>query len=80
MAPAPSQDEDRSKQFEALKLSRSTVKGQITAARNKLERIFNEYKDHDFDHEQINRIEVQETHEKLRSCFSQFKDVHLKCL
>ena len=77
---ALSQEEDRPKQFEALKLSRSTVKGRITAARNKLEKILNEYKDQDFDHEQINRIEIQETHEKLKSCFSEFKEVHLKCL
>ena len=77
---ALSQEEDRPKQFEALKISRSTVKGRITAARNKLEKILNEYKDQDFDHEQINRIEIQETHEKLKSCFSEFKEVHLKCL
>ena len=73
---SPAQDEE----FEKLKVARSTSKGQITAARNKLEKLLKDYVGKEFEHEKINRLEIQETHARLKSCFKQFQDLHSQCL
>ena len=49
-----SQDEE----YDNLKKARSTAKGQITVARNKLDLLLKEYIGQEFDHENINRLEV----------------------
>ena len=63
-----SQDEE----YDNLKKARSTAKGQITVAKNKLDLLLKEYVGQEFDHENINRLEVQETHAKLKSSLKQF--------
>ena len=73
---SPTQDGE----YDKLKQARSTAKGQITAARNKLELLLKEYVGQEFDHDKINRLEIQETHAKLKSCFKHFQELHTKCL
>ena len=46
---SPTQDVE----YDKLKQARSTAKGQITAARNKLELLLKEYVGQEFDHDKI---------------------------
>ena len=67
-------------EYNNLKKARSTAKGQITAARNKLDLLLKKYTGQEFYHEAIKRLKVQETHAKLRSSWKQFQDLHYKGL
>ena len=60
-----------------VKRSRSTAKGQITAAANRLEKIL-VTKDNKFDHQAINEIEVKDYHDRLQANFTLFKEAHSK--
>ena len=55
---------------------RSAVKGQITTAVNKLGVLLDVKSEGDFDHEKIGRIQIKETHEKLKKSFQLFTKLH----
>ena len=71
--PSPSEADD----LATVKRSRSTAKGQITAAANRLEKILVS-KDDKFDHQAINEIEVKDYHDRLQANFTLFKEAHSK--
>ena len=70
----------KSTDVSAVKKARSTVKGQITTAVNKLGVLLELKSEGDFDHEKIGRIETKETHEKLKKNFQLFHKLHFQVL
>ena len=70
----------KSTDVSVVRKARSTVKGQIITAVNKLGILLHKKSEGDFDHEKIGRIETMETYEKFKKNFKLFKKLHVQVL